>query len=149
MQILFVFFRFILSRCKLGGYLYFSLKVTVNCAEGCWCSCFNISKNITDIFLKQVTVQQHMNEILYSEGNKLLFKNAPTHSSQQLAAPLERFCAKLLGDCKEFGSWNFFFLHYFTVFTRLALEDIWHFMYTFSNICGNLTALGVRNVLRA
>ena len=102
------FFRFILSRCKLGGYLYFSLKVTVNCAEGCWCSCFNISKNITDIFLKQVTVQQHMNEIFYSERNKLLFKNASTHSSQQLATPLKCFCAKLLGDCKEFGSWNFF-----------------------------------------
>ena len=57
---------------------------------------------MTDIYLKQVTVQQHMNEIFYSERNKHLFKNAPTHSNQQLAAPLERFCAKLLGDCKEF-----------------------------------------------
>ena len=44
----------------------------------------------------------NMNEIYYSERNKLLFKNAPTHSNQRLAAPLERFCAKLLGDCKEF-----------------------------------------------
>ena len=43
-----------------------------------------------------------MNEIYYSERNTLLFKNAPTHSNQQLAAPLERFCAKLLSDCKEF-----------------------------------------------
>ena len=66
------------------------------------------------------------------------------HSNQQLAAPLRRFCAKLLGDCKEFDP-EIFFLHYFMVFTRSALEDIWYFMYTFSNICRNLTALGVRN----
>ena len=57
---------------------------------------------MTDIYLKQVTVQQHMNEIFYSERNQRLFKNAPTYSNKQLAAPLERFCAKLLGDCKEF-----------------------------------------------
>ena len=43
-----------------------------------------------------------MNEIYYSERNKRLFKKALTHSNQQLAAPLERFCAKLLGDCKVF-----------------------------------------------
>ena len=49
-----------------------------------------------------------MNEIYYSERNKRLFKNAPTHSNQQqLAAPLERFCAKLLGDCKEFDPETF------------------------------------------
>ena len=50
---------------------------------------------ITDL----VTVQQHMND---SERNKLRFKNIPTHSNQQLATPLKRFCAKLLSDCKEF-----------------------------------------------
>ena len=43
-----------------------------------------------------------MNEIYYSERNKRVFKNTPMHSNQQLAAPLEHFCAKLLGDCKEF-----------------------------------------------
>ena len=43
-----------------------------------------------------------MNKIYYSERNKRLFKNAPTQSNQQLAAPLKRFCAKLLGDSKEF-----------------------------------------------
>ena len=32
----------------------------------------------------------------------LLFKNTPTHLNQQLAVPLEPFCAKLLGNCKEF-----------------------------------------------
>ena len=55
--------------------------------------CFNISKTVTDIYLTQVTVQ-------------LLFKNTPTHSNQQLAVPLERFCAKLLGDCKDFDPEN-------------------------------------------
>ena len=44
-----------------------------------------------------------MNEIYYLEINKHLFKNAPTHSNQQLAAPLERLCAKLLGDSKDFN----------------------------------------------
>ena len=71
----------------------------------CWYSEFIVlifRKPVTDTYLKQVTVQQHMNKIYYSERNKRLFKNAPTHLNQQLAAPLERFCAKLLGDCKEF-----------------------------------------------
>ena len=52
-----------------------------------------------------------MNEIYYSERNKLLFKNAPMHLNQQLAALLKRFCAKLLGDCKEFNP-EVFFLRY-------------------------------------
>ena len=43
-----------------------------------------------------------MNEIYYLERNKHPFKNASTHSNQQLAALLERFCAKSLGDCEEF-----------------------------------------------
>ena len=43
-----------------------------------------------------------MNKIYYSERNKRLFKKAPTHSNQQLAALFECFCAKLLGDCKKF-----------------------------------------------
>ena len=67
------------------------------------------------------------------------------HSNQQSAAPLKHFCTKLLGDYKEFFP-EFFFLHYFTVFTRSALEHIWRFMYTF---CRNLTALCVRNALRS
>ena len=71
-----------------------------------------------------------------------------TYLNQQLAAPLEHFCVKLLDDCKEFDP-QIFFLHYFTVFTRLALEDIWRFMYTFSNICRNLTALGIRNAFQS
>ena len=85
----------------------------------------------------------------YSNVRAWSLKNAPTHSNQQLAAPLERFCAKLLGDCKEFDR-EFFFLH-FTVFTTSALGsgDIWRFMYTFCNICRNLTALGIRNALRS
>ena len=44
---------------------------------------------MTDIYLKQVAVQQHMKEMYYSETKKLMFKNASTHSNQQLAAPLE------------------------------------------------------------
>ena len=82
-----------------------ALKVTINCAEGCLHSEFIalVFRKPSQIFtLKQVTVQQHMNEMFYSERIKLLFKNAPTHSNQQLAAPLERFCAKLLVDCKKF-----------------------------------------------
>ena len=43
-----------------------------------------------------------MNEIYFSKRNKLLFKNAPTHSNQQLAALLKCLCDKLFGDCKEF-----------------------------------------------
>ena len=43
-----------------------------------------------------------MNKIYYSESIKRLFKIAPMHSNRQLAALLKRFCAKLLGDCKEF-----------------------------------------------
>ena len=62
----------------------------------------------------------------------LLFKNASTHLNQQLAAPLEHFCAKLLGDCKEFDP---DILSCITaVFTRLASKDIRLFMYNFSNI---------------
>ena len=49
-----------------------------------------------------------MNEIYYSERNKRLFKNAPKLSNQQLAILLKRFCAKLLGDYKEFDPENFF-----------------------------------------
>ena len=55
------------------------------------------------MYFKQVTVQQHMKEIYYSETKKLLFKNTPTHLNQQLATLLEHFCAKLLGECKDFN----------------------------------------------
>ena len=36
-----------------------------------------------------------------------------------------------------------FFLHYYTVFARSVLKAIWQFVYTSSNICKNLTALGI------
>ena len=69
-----------------------------------------------------------MNEIYYSERNNLLFESAPMHSNQQLATPLERFCAKLLGDCKEFDP------EFFSCTTSWYLlgphKDIWHLMYT-------------------
>ena len=107
-----------------------------------------ILKTVTDTYLRQVAVQQHMNEIYYPERNKLLFKNAPTHSNQPLAAPLKCFCAKLLSDCKELDP-EIFFLYYFMIFTGLAREDIWRFMYTFSNICKDLTALGIKNALQS
>ena len=35
----------------------------INYAGGCWHSRFHISKTVTDIYLKQVIVQQHMKEI--------------------------------------------------------------------------------------
>ena len=50
------------------------IKVTTNCTEGCWHIEFNISKTVTDTYLKQVTVQQRMNKIYYSERNKLCLK---------------------------------------------------------------------------
>ena len=61
--------------CTVMPFTYFTirrlcfhhLKVMINCAEGCWHSEFNTSKNVIDTYLKQVAVQQHMNEIYYSE----------------------------------------------------------------------------------
>ena len=44
------------------------------------------------------SLESCMNEIYYSETKKLL----STHLNQQLAAPLEHFCGKLLGDTKKF-----------------------------------------------
>jgi len=58
---------------------------------------------------------------------------------------LNILCAKLLGDSKEFDLE--FFPHYYTVFARSALKDIWRFMYTSSIICMSLAGLGVRNAL--
>ena len=86
--------------------------------------------------IKQVTVQQHLKNL---ERNKLLFKTPPKYSNQQLDAPLECLCAKFLSNCD------------FSCTTSRHLlgwhMTIWCFMYTFHNICRNLTALGVRNAL--
>ena len=76
---------------------------------------------------------------------KVLFKKAPTHSNQQLDAQREHFCAKLLSDYKEFEPE--IFLALYMIFARQAFKDIWHFGYTFSNICKNLPDLGTRNAL--
>ena len=88
----------------------------------------NILKTVPDIYLKQVTVQQHTNEISYSDRNNLLFKNATTHLNQQLAAPLKRFCVKLLSDCKEFDPEIFSYstLRYFLPFFQWHLS--WYFL---------------------
>ena len=75
----------------------------------------------------------------YSETRQLHFKNPPTHLNQQLAAQLEHFCVKLLGNCKKVNP-EIFFLHYYMAIARSAREDIC----TFSR---NLTALGIRNAL--
>ena len=40
-----------------------------------------------------------------------------------------------------------FVLHYYIVFARSAFKAIWRFVYTFSNICMDLAALGIRNAL--
>ena len=61
-------------------------EVTINCTGGCWHSKF-ISKNITDIYFKQVIVSQHMKEIYYLEMKKLLFEKTSMHLNQQLPAP--------------------------------------------------------------
>ena len=88
--------------CTSCSFIALFLRVTINCASGCWHSKFIASIFVTDIYLNQVAVQQHMKEICYSETKEPSVWNAWTHSSQQLAALLECFCAKLLGDCKEF-----------------------------------------------
>ena len=54
-------------------------------------------------------------------------------------------CTKLLGDCKEFDPE----ILSCTTTRYLLGQDIWHFTYTFSNICRNILALGVRNALRS
>ena len=61
--------------------------------------------------------------------------------------PLEHFCTKFLCDCKKFDV-NFFLLHYYTVLARSTLDNIWHFMYTSSNILRNLSASVVKNALQ-
>ena len=97
-------------------------------------------------------------------------------TSNYIAAQLEHFCAKLLGNCKEFDpecfSWttsryllgrhinifgillvtatvksliqNIFLALLHRIFTRSAHKHIW---YTFSNVCKNLTALGVKKCI--
>ena len=70
------------------------------------------------------------------------------HSNQQLAAPLEHTAPNYSVTVKSLILiFFFFFLHNYTVVARLAHKDIWRFVYIFSNICRNLTALGVRNAL--
>ena len=64
---------------------------------GCWHSI-----NVTDIYLKQAIVPQHMKEVYYLEMKKLLFEKTSTHLNQQLPAPHGHFCAKLLSDCEVF-----------------------------------------------
>ena len=50
----------------LMAYMQFHLVqlVMINCAGGCWHSKFNISKTVTIIYLKQVTLQQHMKKYI-------------------------------------------------------------------------------------
>ena len=81
------------------------IKVTINRAGGCWHSKFiTLISPKPWIYIKQVTVEQHVKEIYYLETKNLLFKKAPTHSNQQLVILREHFCAKLvLSDYKEFN----------------------------------------------
>ena len=68
-------------KCTLGV-----LKVTMDC------NLFEINISYSFRNIKAINLlcqQQHMKEIYYSEAKKLLFKNASTHSNQQLATPLE------------------------------------------------------------
>ena len=55
-----------------------------------------------------VSPTAHKRNILFGD-NKLLFKNVPTRSNQQLATLIEHFCAKLFSDYN-------FVLHYYTIF---------------------------------
>ena len=76
---------------------------------------------------------------------KVRFRKAPTHSNQQLDALREHFVPNYSATIKS--SNLKFFLHYYMIFARSAFKDIWHFGYTFSNICKNFPDLGVRNAL--
>ena len=82
----------------------------------------------------------------YLEAKKLLFKNASMHLKQQLARSLEHSLRQITQQLQRVRSWNFF-LHYYTVFVWSALN--WRFVYAFSNICRNLTVLGIRNALQS
>ena len=101
-------------------------------------------KTVTDIHLKQVTVQQQMKEIHFWRQKCVCFKTpqcirtSTSRTTRTLFVPI-----KLLGDCKEFDLW-IFSLHYYMVFARSALKGIWPFVYTFSM---NLADLGIQNVL--
>ena len=75
-------------------------------------------------------------------------KKTPIHSNQQLVTPLENFWTKFLCDCKKLDA-NFFLLQYYTVLARSTLDNIWHFMYTSSNIHRNLPASVVKNGLQS
>ena len=66
-----------------------------------------------NLYLKQVIVQQHMN---YLETKKLLFKKALQHSNQQTFVP--NYLASVKSSVLNF------FLHYYTMFARLACKDI-------------------------
>ena len=61
----------------------------INCVGGCWH--IYISKTVTVVYVKQVTVEQHIKEIYYLETKKFLFKKAPTLLNRQLAALHEHF----------------------------------------------------------
>jgi len=75
-------------------------------------------------------------------------KKTPIHSNQQLVTPLENFWTKFLCDCKKLDA-NFFLLQYYTVLARSTLDNIWHFIYTSSNIHRNLPASVVKNGLQS
>ena len=104
-----------------------------------------MSKTVTDIHLKQVAAQQQTKEIHFSETKKRLLKwlNAFEPATRRTARTL--FAPNYSATVKS--SILNFFLHYYTVFARSVLKAIWHFVYTFSNNCMNLAALGIRNAL--
>ena len=103
-------------------------------------------KNVTDIHLEQVAVQQQMKEIYFLETKKAsvlkrlnAFEPATCRTARTLFAP--NYSATVKSSILNF------FLHYCTLFARSAREDIWRFVHTFSKICINLAALGTRNAL--
>ena len=75
------------------------------------------------------------------QTKKVLFKNTPTHSNQQLATPCEQFCTKLLSDCKEFDA------DISCTTTRCLLDQ--HVKISGTLCCKNLSALGIRNALQS
>ena len=80
----------------------------------------------------------------YSGTKKLLFLNAfePATSRTARTPFAPNYSATVMSLILIF-----FFLHYYTLVTKSARKDVLRFVYTL--FCKNLTAFGVRNVLRS
>ena len=92
------------------------LKVTINCAGGFWDNRFNISKTITDIYLKQVTVQQHMKKKILFGSKKASVYERPNAFESAIGCIIQT----LLQQITQSSILNFFFF-FFCITTRYLI----------------------------